>query len=398
MMKRFLAVFLMLAILLTGLTVTANAETGWVKKDGNWYYYKADGTLLTSDWVQSKGKWYYLGADGVMYYDGIWEIKDKFYGFDADGAMAVGWYSRKWNSEKWDGTPFVGTSWYYADKDGALVSGWKQIGGKWYYFAKPEVESWVDEDGETYTYKTWPEMYAHDLYEINGKYYAFKASGEMIVGWGQPWYEWPWATKPDTNWVYANADGSVDKGWKKVDGKWYFFWTEYPYMARDTVVPITNGKEDYESEKPVLYGFAKSGAMIENGWFRQEYQFRDGTTGYGPWFYFGKDGAAKKGWLQDKGKWYYLNANTGAMETGWITMSDGNKYYLDPTTGAMKTGWFQEGENWFYFKDSGAMVKSDWVKSSGKWYYLKDTGIMAKSEKLVIGGKEYTFGADGAMQ
>ena len=98
-MKRFLAVFLMLAILLTGLTVTANAETGWVKKDGNWYYYKADGTLLTSDWVQSKGKWYYLGEDGVMYYDGIWEIKDKFYGFDTDGAMAVGWYSRKWYNQ-----------------------------------------------------------------------------------------------------------------------------------------------------------------------------------------------------------------------------------------------------------------------------------------------------------
>ena len=400
-MKRFLAVFLMLAILLTGLTVTANAETGWVKKDGNWYYYKADGTLLTSDWVQSKGKWYYLGADGVMYYDGIWEIKDKFYGFDADGAMAVGWYSRKWNSVKWDGTPFVGTSWYYADKDGALVSGWKQIGGKWYYFAKPEVESWVDEDGETYTYKTWPEMYASNVYEINGKYYAFKGSGEMIVGWGQPWLEYPWAPASETewltDWVYANADGSLDSGWKKIDGKWYYFYKGEPYMIRNRVVPLKGNDFDWESEKPTVYGFAQSGAMIENAWFRESHNYL-GTVTYGPWYYFGKDGAAKKGWFQDKGKWYYLNDNTGAMETGWITMSDGNKYYLDPTTGAMKTGWFQEGENWFYFKDSGAMVKSDWVKSSGKWYYLKDTGIMAKSEKLVIGGKEYTFGADGAMQ
>ena len=45
-MKRFLAVFLMLAILLTGLTVTANAASPWAKDAaGKWTYTKADGKL-----------------------------------------------------------------------------------------------------------------------------------------------------------------------------------------------------------------------------------------------------------------------------------------------------------------------------------------------------------------
>ena len=106
---------------------------------------------------------------------------------------------------------------------------------------------------------------------------------------------------------------------------------------------------------------------------------------------------AKKGWFQDKGKWYYLDPDYGYMwQWGFATMSDGNTYYLDKNTGAMKTGWLQDGDYWFFFKDSGAMAKKEWVKSGSKWYYLKEGGVMAANETLVIDGKEYKFDANGA--
>jgi len=61
--------------------------TGWVSKDGSWYYYQADGTLATG-WIIWQGKYYYLYSNGVMAVntitpdgyrvgpDGAWNGKD----------------------------------------------------------------------------------------------------------------------------------------------------------------------------------------------------------------------------------------------------------------------------------------------------------------------------------
>ena len=378
----------MLAILLTGLTVTANAASPWAKDaDGKWTYTKADGKLAEDEWIKDGGKWYYFIGTEMAQDEVFQDIKtEKWYAADADGVMISNlWFEEEWEGEKGDDTKVTGSNWYYAGADGALVRGWKQMGKVWYYF---------EEDTEFR-----PCMYSDCVDEIKGKFYAFKHSGEMIVGWGQPWVSSPWTITPDTNWVYANADGSLVEGWKKIDGKWYLFSREIgyysPVMLRNDVVPIKDGKIDIDSESPTVYGFDKSGAMVENGWFRWEYTRKDGSILYGSWFYFGKDGAAKKGWFQDKGKWYYLSPYTGWMWTGWATMSDGKDYYLDPTTGAMVTGWKQIDDIWYFFKDSGAMAVKEWVKSGSAWYYLKEDGEMAKDEILTIDGKPYRFDANG---
>ena len=40
-----------------------------------------------------------------------------------------------------------------------------------------------------------------------------------------------------------------------------------------------------------------------------------------------QDGSLHKGWLNDNGNWYYLNPETGVMQTGFLTV-DGKTYYL----------------------------------------------------------------------
>lgn len=68
-------------------------QTGWVKKDGKWYYYDSNGKMVKSAWQLYKGSWYYLGADGVMYtgWKTISNAKYYFYPGD-DGHMASAEY------------------------------------------------------------------------------------------------------------------------------------------------------------------------------------------------------------------------------------------------------------------------------------------------------------------
>lgn len=74
-------------------------------------------------------------------------------------------------------------------------------------------------------------------------------------------------------------------------------------------------------------------------------------------------------WIQDKGKYYYLD-NDGYVTTGWQQI-EGQWYHMD-STGAMETGWFKDSD-------------------SGKWYYLYPSGVMAVN--TVIDGR--TIGTDG---
>lgn len=45
---------------------TVHKNTGWVHRDGNWYYYDENGNMLRNEWKLYKGDWYYLGDLGAM--------------------------------------------------------------------------------------------------------------------------------------------------------------------------------------------------------------------------------------------------------------------------------------------------------------------------------------------
>ena len=382
-MKRILAALLMLAILLTGLTVTASAASPW-KKDGDyWTYTKSNGKLAEDEWIQDGGTWYYFSGT-YMVADSVMQINEKWYAFDKSGAMVVnGWYEKKetWEDETW-------SNWVRAGANGELLKGWQQIGGKWYYFfgtQKLDKDWWApvmatgmplamdEETGEYFS-----------MFD-NGKFYGFRPSGEMIVGWGQL------GTSADSAWVYANADGSCDvKCWKKIGGKWYYF--------DDTGWMYRNGpRQTFDKNDKNIYLFNKSGELVENGWYQPTYKDENGQTIKGSWYYGGKDGVIVKGWAKDNGKWYYLDAEYGYMYSDcMVTMSD-NKTYAFDKSGAMVIGWYKaEDGTWYCFDENGAMIEEEWVKTGGKWYYLKEGGAMAQDETLTIGKKDYTFGKDGA--
>ena len=128
-------------------------------------------------------------------------------------------------------------------------------------------------------------------------------------------------------------------GWNKIGDSWYYF-----YAAAE------NGHE--------------KGAMAGPGWIV-----------VGAYYYYLNDnGSMYTGWLNQNGKWYYLNtvenSLEGAMFTGWINR-DGNTYFAD-SNGVMAEGWMEIDGSWYYFiPGSGVMARDMWINT----FYVDHDGI-----------------------
>ena len=110
-------------------------------------------------------------------------------------------------------------------------------------------------------------------------------------------------------------------------------------------------------------------------------------------YYFNKDGEMQTGWIRLEGKWYFFNSY-GIKRTGWLSLDD-NWYYLD-ADGVMLTGWHEIDGKRYYFRADGIM-KTGWQKTEGEWYLLSDSGSMLSDGWLVRDGHTYHFDADGKM-
>ena len=126
-------------------------SSGWRQENGQFHYYREDGTLVTSQWIKDDSGWHYVDAAGnavkglhttpngkTWYFDptdpqhkaifGEVEIDGKFYYFDStNGLVTNGWVYRS------------ASSWSWATEDGTYYSGWKHMpNGKWFYFDPEE--------------------------------------------------------------------------------------------------------------------------------------------------------------------------------------------------------------------------------------------------------------------
>ncbi len=252
-------------------TGVSTSGDGWLNMNNKWYYVEK----YTEQYEEGSYTWKYF------YSNGNYEINGKVY-FFKDGVMQ----SNGWNSSEytWDGKIY--TDWYYANPNGELATGWKQIDGKWYYFSD------------------WGWMYSDGLYTINKNLYAFEASGAMKANqWHSETWTWDDGHK-EVQWLYMGADGAAKTGWYKVGNDWYYA-DEWGWMYADCWI------EDGGAQ----YYLAESGAMAI-GWKQLG----------GDWFYFKGSGAlAEKEWVLDGGNWYYMDED-GVMLAGGTYIIDGKEY------------------------------------------------------------------------
>lgn len=125
----------------------------------DWYYFDSNGKMVTG-WQTIGGKTYYFypeatefGKDMGVMATYLQRIDGKWYCFGTYGEMARnGWYKNLLNE-------YSDPEWVYANSNGELVTGWKTIKGKRYYFT--------------------PIMSTYQEY-IDGKVHYFSEDGEWL--------------------------------------------------------------------------------------------------------------------------------------------------------------------------------------------------------------------------
>jgi len=407
-------------------TTASTLRNGWVSEQSGtgtvWYYY-ANGVRYRNQWVKSNDIWYYMDSNGEMV-TGWQTIGGIDYYFDTSGAMATGWrklsasdISASTSFGPMSSSSSSGSNWYYfatsttgkGFTEGEMVQGWLQLGDKWYYLSDNDVAS---EDNEfEYGQMVYGEV------EIDGYQYYFGKENEGVMRTGfvkgselgntSTSSNRPGAsTSSDTEGTYYFGTGSNDLGVKKVDswlnldGSWYFFDEEGKMVTGHMATDSRGRGVDYDSgDASYYYYMDPSTGKMQTGWVT----IKDGdSVSSGPlgssssgkyYQYYDNGGSMHFGWLNTGGKWYYLVRQDDLDENTF----DG--YVL----GQMATGYIEVDKDGFYLNNSGVMVTSSWEEVDGEERYFGSNGAMLKSsdtsnlQYVKKSGRIYPVDTDGSL-
>ena len=329
-------------------------QTGWQQIGGTWYYMNSSGAMKTG-WQLIGGTWYYMNGSGAMQ-TGWQTIGNQTYYLNESGAMATGWklVENVWYYFNGSGyllkgeQTIAGTKWYLDENTGALYTGWHYTAGKWYHHTNEGLKQtgWQFIDG-TWYYMNADGVMTTGWQQIGGMWYYMDGSGAMQTGWqliGRTWY-------------YMDGSGAMQTGWKLLGNHWY-------YMNGSGA--MLTGFQAIGNEK---FYFNASGEM-QTGW-----QFIDNV-----WYYFNTSGYLLKGEQTIGGQKWYLDANTGALYTGWH-FTDG-KWYYHTSEGLKQIGWQKIGETWYYMDKNGVM-QTGWQTIGNQKYYFDGSGAMVTGWQLI---------------
>ena len=345
---------------------------GWYK-DGDNYYYSSDGTFVVGQLKKIGAKWYGFSNTGVMYSNTTASIDGNLYGFDGSGYMVTGWYE---NSNGY---------YYYFGSDGKAYQGLKTIGSKKYYFN--------------------PSMAVSSKWTENGNLYVADKAGYVTVYSGAD------------GWVndrYYVANGKlVKEGWKKIDGKLYYFNTDGKMVTSQSVRKIEDGVEKY-------YLVGSNGRRVtKKGWHQTNYKYFDDYSGkaytFKGWYYVYSDKSLATGIKKIGGKKYLFtnsgllvrndisnvfNPKTGqyalyaANKNGELFTKKGKTTFTHVETFRSSSSQSEYSVKITVYVTSGGKLYTGLKKISGKYYYFDP--MMLTNCSRDVDGVRYFFGKNGA--
>ena len=282
--------------------IKAAGYTPMIYTNTEWYKNKINMSLLSGIdvWIASYSD-KSLGPDRSTYQYGIWQCTagnegegsymrttkglvdgiptdnnvDLNYGFvDYTQKVTPRWQARtEYVPAKTPSTAGItaGKSGWYTENgrkcyyvNGEKVKGWKQIGGKYYYFHPVSGN-----------------MYYNALVKQNGVIYYVNKKGVRATNC--------WVTKSGKTY-YIGSKGVALKGSQRIKGKYYFFDLTTRVMYKSQKL-VRDGK---------IYYYGANGVRYNSGFLTIKENGKSNT------YYFQKNGLAKTGWLKLNGKRYYF--------------------------------------------------------------------------------------------
>ena len=356
---------------------TTKKQTGFVMKNGSWYYYDKNGKKATG-WYQSvAGNKYYFGKTGAAT-AGILTISGKKYCFNSKGKMLTGWQTVNRKTYFFDVKKgYMYTGWittaagnkYYFWNDGAVRAGFHKVNNVYYCFSEKGkmYKNCFRKNGNSTYYLQANVTMAKGRLKVKGSWYSFnRNTGQLVTsGWyketdGSYYYAGSNGKlvngfyKPDSYYRYfRESDCKLLTGWQTINGHKYYFKKTNGIRYDDIILKASSGKRYY---------FESNGKLSCSKWF----------TKNGSYYYSESNGVLASGWLTVSGKKYYMNPSTCERETGWISV-DGEKYYLNSSTGVLATSQWIDDDN--YVGENGALIPGyqngvsfRWPLSSGYSY------------------------------
>lgn len=312
--KLILVLTVLLCVLLMPITARAATQDGWKKENDVWYYYQ--GGVKYKGWLEYEGNTYYMtpamatgyqhlqGKDGKMHY---------YYFGDKNGYMLTGW------KQDSDG------AWHYLKaSDGSAITGFATIEDTLYYFEKNGNMA-IGNFTVDQTYDGYAKSNGHVLTNV---------FLEQQNNWG------------DTFRLFIDDTGMTRTGMFYLTG-------DYPLYVPTTKYPDTEGKAAKQGTVSTNAGYAVEDGVLA----RDKFVTIDGHS-----YYFGTDYKMKTGIIQRDGKIYGIS-ETGELYKG-ETEIDGNTYYFDLSTGEAYIGWKDTTDGRKYYNENGVLQKGffefDW--------------------------------------
>ena len=416
-----------------------NIVTGFVEIEGNTYFFSRAKDIygqMKYGWQDDGTHKFYLDEKtGVLQKNGLLEYNEKKYYANEEGYIQGG-------PIEIDGNVYF----FSRAKDiyGQMKYGWQDDGTHKFYL--DEVTG-VLQKGGLFEYKN-KKYYANEEgyiqggpIEIDGNIYFFSRAkdiyGQMKYGWQDDgthkFYLDEKTGKLQKNGLfeydkkkyYANEEGYIQGGPIEINGNVYFF-----SRAKDIYGQMKYGWQDDGTHK--FYLDEKTGILQRNGLFENKnkkyYANEEGYIQGGPieiegniyFFSRAKDiyGQMKYGWQDDGTHKFYLDEKTGILQRNGLFEYKNKKYYANEEGyiqggfirisdkiyffsrakdlyGHLKHGWQNDGENYWYQGEDGALVTGLQTINSREYKFNDQTGMLDgfKYEN----GKEYYYNPDGTL-
>lgn len=395
--KRILAVIFAVVALVGVLAapLAAQAKTGWVKEDGQWYCYDENGNIIRNGWAEYQGKYYWMGPTCTAYAS-MW-VKDNgsWYHLGSSGARDV----NKWvKGVKAEGALFgldCDGGYFYVGSDARMVTdGWAKTGMGYYCFGsdgRPLIDRWVLNEGKWYHLGSSGKLNLNEWIagvHTEGLPWSYSDTDGWFHVNARGWLETNTWVRYGKYYCYVGSDGkTVSNQWVPYEGNWYHFSNNY--------IPDVNKKIYGNPEEGRLFGF---NCWYDDIFFVDSYgRLRASQTiewdGY--LYFVDTDGkAVKNRWLQGL---YYADAEGHLVREGVVEISPDEWYYFDdyhPVWNTWRPGLYG-GEN--YYGSDGRAVRNSIVPGGDTYRYVDEYGFYVRNREIDWEGAQYYFDSSGDM-